>query len=75
MLGWRRLSVAASLDGYILFPMSESACPCTPAAGAHGRKGTVVLISCLWVSRRAHVLLAGWLAMCEQNAGLDGPLV
>ena len=62
--------MATSPDGCVLPPVSKAVSLSAPVAGEHGWEGAVL----------HHVLLvnpwpmAGW-PLCEQSAGLDGPLV
>ena len=53
--------MVTSPHGYVLHPLTEAGCLCTPAAGEHGWEVGP------WP-------MAGW-PLCEQSAGLDGPLV
>ena len=55
--------MATSPDGCVLSPLSEAVSLWAPVAGEHGWEGAVGP----WP-------MAGW-PLCEQSAGLDGPLV
>ena len=61
--------MAASPDGCVLFPVFEAVSLCAPVAGEHGWEGAAVAPcpACSWST-------AVW-PLCEQSAGLDGPLV